>query len=148
MYSQVYFHPVRRIYDIHLKDFLEKWLPDGKFPTSVEQFLAFTDSEVIAALLEASRDPEHPGHDPARRIVEHKHYKLLYKRNPADLQINIRAGEAIFKSASVRFGEDLVRGDFYKEKGGIPDFPVKTKDWRIVSSLVISDTLRYSCRRG
>ncbi|BAF60748.1 phosphohydrolases [Pelotomaculum thermopropionicum SI] len=142
MYGQVYFHPVRRIYDIHLKDFLEKWLPSGKFPTNVERFLALTDSEVITALLKASRDPGHPGHDPARRIVEHKHYKLLYKRNPADLQINIRAGEAIFRSASARFGEDLVRGDFYKEKGGIPDFPVKTKDGRIVSSLVISDTLR------
>jgi HD superfamily phosphohydrolase len=29
MYSQVYFHPVRRIYDIHLKDFLAAWLPGG-----------------------------------------------------------------------------------------------------------------------
>ena len=26
MYSQVYFHPVRRIYDIHLADFLEEIL--------------------------------------------------------------------------------------------------------------------------
>lgn len=143
MYSQVYFHPVRRIYDIHLKDFLKNWLPDGKFPTSVEPFLALTDSEVIAALLEASRDPKHPGHDPARRIIGHKHYKLLYKRNPADVQTNIQAGDAVFKSASARFGEHVVRGDFYKEKGGIPDFPVKLKDGRIVSSLVISDTLRY-----
>lgn len=142
MYSQVYFHPVRRIYDIHLKDFLKKWLPGGKFPTSVKDFLGFTDSEVIAALLEASRDPGHPGHDSARRIIEHRHFKLLYKRNPVDLQKNIQAGEAIFRSASEKFGEESVRGDFYKEKGGIPDFPVRTRDGRIVSSLLISDTLR------
>lgn len=141
MYSQVYFHPVRRIYDIHLKDFLVKWLPGGKFPTSVEQYLAFTDSGVIASLLDAYRDNEHTGHDPARRIIEHKHFKLLYKRNPADLQINIRAGKEIFNKARAMFGEDLVRGDFYKEKVGTPDFPVKTKDGRIVSSLAISDTL-------
>lgn len=142
MYSQVYFHPVRRIYDIHLKDFLKKWLPDGQLPTNIKEFLTLTDSEVTAAILEAYRDPQHPGHDPARRIIEHKHYKLLYKRNPDDLRINIRAGEAIFKSVSTKFGEDLVRGDFYKDKSGIPDFPVKTKDGKIVSSLVISDTLK------
>lgn len=141
MYSQVYFHPVRRIYDIHLKDFLVKWLHGGKFPTSVEKYLAFTDCGVIASLLDAYRDNEHAGHDPARRIIEHKHYKLLYKRNPADLQINIRAGKEIFNKARAMFGEDLVRGDFYKEKVGTPDFPVKTKDGRIVSSLAISDTL-------
>ena len=30
MYTQVYFHPVRRIYDIHLRDFLREWLDDGR----------------------------------------------------------------------------------------------------------------------
>ena len=32
MYSQVYFHPVRRIYDIHLTDFLRDWLEEGVSP--------------------------------------------------------------------------------------------------------------------
>ena len=31
MYSQVYFHAVRRIYDIHLMDFLKEWLDGGVF---------------------------------------------------------------------------------------------------------------------
>jgi HD superfamily phosphohydrolase len=30
MYTQLYFHHVRRIYDYHLKEFLKRWLPDGK----------------------------------------------------------------------------------------------------------------------
>ena len=46
MYSQVYFHPVRRIYDIHLKDFLAADLPSGKFPTDLESHLQNTDNEV------------------------------------------------------------------------------------------------------
>ena len=29
MFTQLYFHSVRRIYDQHLKDFLLAWLPDG-----------------------------------------------------------------------------------------------------------------------
>ena len=55
MYSQVYFHPVRRIYDIHLKDFLKTWLPDGQFPIEVEPHLLRTDNEVTVALLAAAR---------------------------------------------------------------------------------------------
>jgi HD superfamily phosphohydrolase len=32
MYQQVYFHPIRRAYDIHLKDFLAAWLRGEFFP--------------------------------------------------------------------------------------------------------------------
>jgi len=37
MYSQVYFHHVRRIYDIHLMDFLVRWLPGGTFSTDINE---------------------------------------------------------------------------------------------------------------
>ena len=64
MFDQVYFHPVRRAYDIHLKDFLRVWLPEGQFPTSTEAFLELTDIEVLAAIREgAKKDSAH-----ARRI--------------------------------------------------------------------------------
>lgn len=36
MFSQVYFHPVRVVYDLHLIDFLRAWLRDGAFPDNVE----------------------------------------------------------------------------------------------------------------
>ena len=52
MFSQVYFHPTRMIYDMHLKDFLQLWLADqgGQFPTDAEGHLRFTDNEVMAAI--------------------------------------------------------------------------------------------------
>ncbi len=34
IYSQMYFHPIRRIYDIHLKEFLRAWLSGGEFSTA------------------------------------------------------------------------------------------------------------------
>src|SRR5581483_5225554 len=37
MYTQLYFHPVRRIYDSHLKDFLGSWLRSGKYSTDVKK---------------------------------------------------------------------------------------------------------------
>lgn len=39
MYIQLYFHSVRRIYDIHLRDFLKEWLPDGYFHTAIQDHL-------------------------------------------------------------------------------------------------------------
>src|SRR6516165_6619056 len=59
MYSQVYFHPIRRIYDIHLQDFLTAWLPGGKFPTDIESHLRMTDNEVNARILAVDGDVAH-----------------------------------------------------------------------------------------
>jgi len=52
MFSQVYFHPTRIIYDTHLKDFLQLWLVDhgGRFPADPEGHLQYTDNEVMAAI--------------------------------------------------------------------------------------------------
>ena len=141
MYSQVYFHQVRRIYDIHLKDVLTAWLPKGQFPTAPDDHLKITDNEVMAAMLNAARDASAAGHDPARRIVRHEHFRLLYKRNPDDVKRNPEAASAIYEAAKRRFGQENVRQDRYPGKGGITDFPVKLKDGRIASSLSVSEVL-------
>jgi HD superfamily phosphohydrolase len=141
MYSQVYFHPVRRIYDIHLKDFLVAWLPNGKFPTEIRLHLDTTDNEVMAALLEASRQASSKGYDPAQRIIHRKHFRLLYARNPTDISKNPAAGDQILNAVVREFGEDNVRGDQYSQRSGAFDFPVQMGDERIVFSSEISGTL-------
>lgn len=141
MYSQVYFHPVRRIYDIHLKDFLKDWLPGGMFSTYIEDFLSITDNEVTAALRNAAFNNGSPGHSHARLIVRREHFKRLYERNPNDVKINPEAGQAIFENLSQQFGAERFRRDRYSQKGGAPDFPVRMRDGRIVSSLAISEVL-------
>lgn len=141
MYVQVYCHPVRRVYDIHLRDFLSAWLPNGKFSTDLDGHLEMTDNEVGAALSEAARDPYKPGHDPARRIIRRKHYKELWSRNPVDMKHHPEPGTALFNAAVKEFGPAAVRRDSYSQRGGAPDFPVRCKDGRVVSSLQLSDTL-------
>ncbi len=141
MYSQLYFHPIRRAYDIHLKDFLKDWLSGGQFPTDANRHLEVTDNEVTSALLHASRTPAAPGHDAARRLMCRDHFRLLYQRHPEDVAINPEAGEAIFSAACEEFGEERVRRDRYSQRSGAPDFPVLTKDGRIASSLAMSQTL-------
>ena len=141
MFTQVYCHHVRRIYDIHLKDFLMKWLSEGRFSTELDEHLAMTDDEINVALLRAAKDAKLRGHDEAKRIVRRNHFRLLYQRNPADLEKNQEACRAVYEAASENFGEDNVRFDSYRQKGGGLDFPVLGRDGRIASSLYMSETL-------
>lgn len=142
MYSQVYFHPVRRIYDIHLKDFLKKWLQGGLFSTEVRDHQALTDNEVTTAFREAAVNNQHLGHSDAERIVCRRHFKMLYQRNPSDVRINPDAGKAVFDGLCSRYDPQQVRWDKYSQKGGAPDFPVLMHDNRIESSLALSQTLQ------
>ncbi len=134
MYSQVYFHPVRRIYDIHLKDFLRDWLPDRMFSTNLEKHLTLTDNEVSAAILKAAVDPALGGHDHAQRIVSHRHFKRFYIPSRDDRRINPEAGYEVFQAGKEKFGCQSIRYDRYSETGQVYDFPVLASDSTIVSS--------------
>lgn len=140
MYSQVYFHPVRRIYDIHLKDFLSEWLEGKKLPIEINEHLSLTDNEVISSLREACLDSSKPGHEYASRIINRKHFKLL-PYNSIDIKIN----KAVYSAIKNKFGANKVRWDKYIEKGrapDFPDFPVLTTDEKVVPSLLLSKTLK------
>ncbi len=142
MYSQVYFHPVRRIYDIHLKDFLIQWLPQGKFPIDIYVLIKMTDNEVLAGLLEAARDSSKSGHDSARKIMNREHFKLLYQKNPEDIRRNPEAGKVIFNAVFGQFGVENLRRDEYSPKGGALEFPVLCNDGRITVSHVKSQVIQ------
>jgi uncharacterized protein len=142
IYSQVYFHSVRRIYDIHLRDFLKQWLRGGEFSTELTPHLNMTDNEVGTALLIAAHDSSKPGHESARRIICREHFKVMYERNPADVQVNSEAASVIFRAAEKTFGAEHVRADKYRQKGGPYDFPVLQRDGSSVSSLDLSEILK------
>jgi len=142
MYRQVYLHPVRRIYDIHLKDFLKAWLPEGYFPTNVEEHLGYTDNEVMSAMYRAARQSADRAHELARRVMLRHHFKLVYARSHQDLDIHLQADSVIFEEVKRRFGADLVRRDTYTGKKGAIDFPVLTREDDFISSLQMSETLQ------
>ena len=142
MFTQVYLHRVRRIYDIHLKDFLCTWLPGNKFSTDLETHLSLTDNEIIAAISHVSREPNHAGHKHARRFINRNHFKLLYERNPGDIEKNPEAVIFIYKETIKKFGPGNVRRDSYKKRSGESYFPVLAMDGRIISSESLSVALR------
>ena len=143
MYSQVYFHAVRRIYDIHLMDFLKEQLDGGRFSTDIETHLRKTDNEVTADLVAAAASERERGHVHARRIVERQHFKVVYERNPNDVRVNPEAGSAVFEALVGEFGADGIRRDHYQQRSGPPDFPVKLRGDDVVSSLAVSEALNH-----
>jgi HD superfamily phosphohydrolase len=99
MFSQVYLHRVRRIYDIHLKDFLQEWLPDRRFSIDLEAHLP-----INAAMSAAARDPAMNGHVHAARIAERRHFKTLYKPTASDVERNAAGAKQLYDDAVETFG--------------------------------------------
>ena len=142
MYTQLYFHPVRRIYDKHLKEFLQEWLAGGRFSTRLEDHLHTTDSDVLSAIRSCDRDDAKPGHASARRIARRDHFRLVYEMNPADQELNPNSVDLVNKALEEKFGADQVRRDTYIPEVEGVDFPIYTRDGRILSSLSMSKTLQ------
>ena len=140
IYTQLYFHPIRRIYDIHLKEFLEKWLEGGRFSTKLEDHIRMTDNEVMSAIYHASFTAEASAHEAACRITERNHFRVLYETNPNDQKINLSSVERVFEAAKQEFGDESVRRDYYTSPPASEDFPVRLREGMIASSLTMSKT--------
>ena len=141
MFSQVYFHRVRRAYDVHLKDFLKQWLPDGSYSVDLEDHLAMTDELVTVGIADSAADPDHPAHDPARRLKDRDHFRVLWSRNPNDLKRNPESGRLVFEAAVDRFGEEAVRRDRRSPRGASIEFPILLSDRRIASAGAVSSVI-------
>jgi hypothetical protein len=124
IFSQVYFHPLRKIYDIHLRDFLKHWLPSGVYPADLDTHLATTDATLLEEIRRAAKDGTHPAHLSAACIFYRQHYKRLYQPSQRDLEVNPDAGRAVLDALRKEFGPEMVRRADQTKGSGNPDFPV------------------------
>jgi hypothetical protein len=104
MYTQLYFHPTRRIYDMHLMQFLKEWLPNGQFPTDIEAHLNLSDNEVASAIWNAAKDETKLGHVPASRIVSREHFRQVYEPSSSDQKTTLEPAKNVYDAAVTRFG--------------------------------------------
>lgn len=141
IYSQVYFHPIRRIYDIHLTEFLQQWLPEGRYPTAVEEHLRLTDNEVLVAMARAAEDPSQPGHDAAKAIMRRQHFKLVYQASREDFAVHPDPGLAVLEALEERFPRGRFHRDKVVQKGAAPNFPVQRRGGEVAWSLSLSPLL-------
>ncbi|MBN8869076.1 MAG: HD domain-containing protein [Solirubrobacterales bacterium] len=155
MFSQVYHHPTRLAYNEHLKDFLKAWLPDGHFPTDVDEHLGRDDSDVLLAIKQAAADSALPGHEPARRIVFRDHFKSAYEKQAKKLASDANSSEfdgdtsanvqALVEAAKERYGPDMIAHGAPPSRKLPPEFPVWVRegsDYGSSWSTGLSDVLR------
>lgn len=157
MYEQVYFHSTRRIYDLHLIDFMKSHYGEGGYKLDVQFHLTQTDNEVLTAMRAAARDPSAPGFLSACAVLNRGHYRKVYSRNPADESVlmssiengsiqpkpntTLSPGYYIFEQAAAIFGKENLRHDPYLQSSNPNQFPVLMHDGRIEESTQISTVL-------
>jgi hypothetical protein len=84
MWLQVYRHPVRQIYDIHLVEFLKQWLPGGTFPTAPDYYLRLDDSVIEVAIRDESRLADETQRTLAGRLKNRGHFRLAARISAAE----------------------------------------------------------------
>ncbi len=141
MYTQVYMHEVRRAYDLHLKQFLQGWLEDGKFPSDWRKLVRLTDDEILVAVREALSGDDSGLASRAARIIGRKHYRTVYslaaphkKKNPDFLQ-------SVFDLVGSKFGGDMVAVDSYGPKHEATDFWVAMDSGDLQLAAAVSGVL-------
>ena len=134
MYSQVYFHKTRRIYDIHLKDFLQAWLPNGRFSTDWKELLKVADDEILSQLRRSAADPSEKLYDLAIRLVKRQHFRTAFELVSTQKKERPAILSDVTLWAQEKFGQGNVRCDSYGPKSENNDFLVWTNG--VISSSI------------
>ena len=138
MFSQVYMHPVRRIFDIHLKNFMKSYY--GELDEDLEVHQGMTDYKVLADMNDVISNNSSAAAE-AKRILGRKHYKKLYQFKPSDKKYDPEPGKVIYQAALEKFGPENVEYDKYSQSESSYDFPVEYQDGSILSSVNVSDAI-------
>lgn len=128
MFSQVYFHRVRRAYDHHLRCFLKEALPGQRYPKpdDLERFLSFDDVSVQDMLGKV-------GSEHGRRILERNHYRVAYEtgEHPSQRQID-RWNKQLFPRVREEFPDKVASDSAETASEGFStkdrEFPVVQRD--------------------
>jgi HD superfamily phosphohydrolase len=141
MWTQVYLHHVRQVYDLHLADFLRSWLPNGKFNPLPSEHIQLTDNEVTAAMSFACRNPESPGHQAAICTMHRKHYRRIYEENFRDRSRNLEAFDLVKSALIGRYGTEKIKHKRISQKKQGKQFPVLMSSGDCENSINLSPTL-------
>lgn len=135
MFTQVYFHKVRRAYDIALTELMKKLLPDGRFPAEVCEYLKW-DDRLVWARLSRSKSQW------ARSIRKRDHLKMAdttgeHPRTEELQLFRIAVDQLRRELPSVRLWRDMAEANVYApsppdEVGVVPDTgQMKRRAWAL-----------------
>jgi len=108
MFLQVYFHPVRRAYDLHIRDFVKEEL--DRWPDEVSEFLKWDDVNLFELIRSRTGSPTRKG-GIAKRIVLRTHYEKVWETRPNIEEKYIRLFQKYLGKLTAEF--ELGIGDDY-----------------------------------
>ena len=135
MNTQVYYHRLRLIYDLYLKEFF-KSLDPSEFDSS-EKVLAWNDVRAMQRIIEASEDSMAKGHSWAQRIIHRRHHRNVFSIDEAEGVLALKKAKKVFELIQVEFSDvgfladlrdkpvnihKIIRDD--DQDGGGIDFPM------------------------
>jgi HD superfamily phosphohydrolase len=141
MWTQVYLHHVRQVYDLHLADFLRTWLPGGKFSAVPELHLRVTDNEVNVAMALACQDKGNSGHEAAMCVLSRGHFRRIYEENFRDRLKNLQSFDLVKAALEGKYGIDFVKSKRIAQKKQGKQFPVLMSSGDCENSINLSSTL-------
>jgi HD superfamily phosphohydrolase len=136
MNTQVYFHKVRRIYDYYLKKYVESLFPGGY--KTFDEVLKFDDQKL---LVQIGRDAEDRNDPIAKRIVERRHHKVVFRTGDSADAFELKKAKRVhaklketFKSPDPDFYFDNAEGTIHRltvpgdhEESKVEDFFIAEK---------------------
>jgi len=124
MYVSLYFHKTKRIYEMHLEEFLGRWLEREysrpHFPTDdVDQYARLTDSRVLGAMYDAAPERGDGLYELATPFLDRSHLRLAREVVLADNH-RVRGSRRVWNQdrfdrladdVRIKFGDEKVRVD-------------------------------------
>jgi HD superfamily phosphohydrolase len=115
MNTQVYYHRIRRIFDLYLKEYFRSF--DASAFDSPEKILSWNDITALNRLLLDSKDSDCSGHKWANRIVCRQHHRHVFSLQEGDGPSAVRVAKKVFETIKSEFPDV----DFLAD---LPDEPV------------------------
>lgn len=102
MFTQVYYHRTRRIYDCYLKGYMESW--KGRID-NFNDVTKYDDIALINDLRKSAQDINDVYYAYAYRICNRRHHSMIYQTSEFTDGIDRRKAEGIFKQVSNIYSE-------------------------------------------
>jgi HD superfamily phosphohydrolase len=140
MYTGLYFHKTKRIYEIHLTDFLPYSLKayERRLPAEVAKYITLSDSIVWRDIVVAAHDASHDAHHLARRFSGRNHMRLAKELILADNYREIGKRKVPDKNRFLRLDKDVRAKYGTKVIVDSPDHSA-TKMFDVHNLLVLND---------
>lgn len=103
MNTQVYFHRIRRIYDIYLNNYI-KSLP-GEDLNSIPKLMGENDIRMIHRIFESANAEADAGNRWARRIVERDHHRLIHETGAAATGVDKVNSGKLFEQLKAKYSD-------------------------------------------